>query len=411
MPSHCPQKRMRICIVTPGQVGSNPRMLKEAWALHDAGNDVNVIATRIRGRLEVKDYSSIPWHPKLVDLRSNWRWRGYRAFQLACRSIARTTGSAGFTDRGHSAFTIPLMAASLRAPADLYIAHYPPALPAAAAAAKRHNARYAYDAEDFHLGDWPDDPKFDSERRLVRSIEGRYLPGCAFVTAASPMIADALAEAYSIARPCVVLNVFPKCQAPVAPALKGSAAPGPSLYWFSQTIGQDRGLECAVRAIGIARMAPHLYLRGVLAAGYGQTLEKLAREAGVGGRVHVLPPAASEDMERLAAAYDLGLCAEPGHTKNNRRALSNKLFSFLLAGLPPVMSKTPAQLRFAEEAGLADLVYPINDVPSLAAILDRYLSNPHLLAATRANVWRMGQETLNWDVECKKLINLTSGVR
>ena len=101
-------------------------------------------------------------------------------------------------------------AAAKRVPADLYIAHYPAALPAAAIAARRHGALYAFDAEDFHLGDWPEGPgASSSKRRLIRAIEGRYLPGCAYVTAASPGIADAYAEAYGIARPTVAAECLP----------------------------------------------------------------------------------------------------------------------------------------------------------------------------------------------------------
>src|SRR5262245_38024012 len=36
----------RIAIVTPGQIGSNPRVVKEAEALHEAGYTTTVIATR-----------------------------------------------------------------------------------------------------------------------------------------------------------------------------------------------------------------------------------------------------------------------------------------------------------------------------------------------------------------------------
>src|SRR5262249_50160267 len=156
------------------------------------------------------------------------------------------------------------------------------ALSAAAVAARMHGARYAYDAEDFHLGDWPNVPAYEIERRLVRAVEGRYLPGCAYVTAASPGIARAYAEAYGIERPRVVLNTFPLAHAAPGPTPRGSAQPGPSLYWFSQIIGPERGLECAVRAIGRAATRPHLYLRGTPAAGFAATLLDLAQEAGAG---------------------------------------------------------------------------------------------------------------------------------
>ena len=248
-----------------------------------------------------------------------------------------------------------------------------------------HTARvYAYDAEDFHLGDWPDDPAYDIERRLVRDIEARHLPGCAYVTAAAPGIAEAYAEAYAIQRPQVVLNAFPLGHAPAGPTPRGSARPSPSLYWFSQTIGADRGLECAVRAIGVAELRPHLYLRGSTAAGYAETLLRLARKESADGRVHILPPDVPDKMEQLAAAYDVGLVAETGHSASRRLCLTNKLFSFLLAGIPPLMSDTPAHRAFAAEAGVSDLLYPIEDPMALAALIDRLLGDANSLATSRA---------------------------
>jgi glycosyltransferase involved in cell wall biosynthesis len=397
----------RVCIVTPGQIGSNPRVVKEADALHEAGHEVSVIATRMLDLVEPRDQAlmrRIPWRLERIDLRSRARWRLLRAAQVGARRVYAATGLARFANVGQSACTPPLRRAALATPADLYIAHYPAALPAVAAAARKYGARYAYDAEDYHLGDWPDDSAYDIERRLVREIECRYLPGCAYVTAASPDIAEAYAEAYGIARPHLVLNAFPLGHAPPGPTPQGAVQPGPSLYWFSQTVGPDRGLECAVRAIGLAQVRPHLYLRGTPAAGYAEQLIDLARSTGAGGRIHILPPEEPDSMEELAAAYDAGLVAETGHSASRHLCLSNKLFSFLLAGIPPLMSDTPAHTRFAAEAGVTDLLYPREDAAALAQLIDRILGNATRLAARRAQSWRLGQKRYNWDRERSQLV-------
>lgn len=402
---------LRVCIVTPGQIGSNPRVVKEAQTLFDAGFDVSVIAARMLERVEPRDQSimrNAPWRLRRIDLTSEWRWKARRVLQLALRRGYAAGKSAALADYGFSAVSRPLRREALRTPADLYIAHYPAALPAVAAAARRHGGRYAYDAEDFHFGDWPDSQKFEEERELVRSIEGRHLPGCAYVTAASPGIADAYRDAYAIERPSVVLNVFPLDQAPPGFTGKGDAAPGPSVYWFSQTIGPNRGLECAVQAIGRAQTKPHLYLRGSPANGFTERLRAVAAEAGADDRVHFLPPAEPERMERLAAEYDAGLASEPGHTRNNRLALSNKLFTYLLAGVPPIMSDTPEQRAFAVEAGMDDQLYPIDDSAALATVLDRFLGDPARLAAAREKAFRLGQERFNWRRESAELISAVS---
>ena len=407
-------RKFRICIVTPGALASNPRVIKEAQALHDWGAEVTVIATRTLAYVDRQDETvldAVSWRAERLNFTvrgTGWRLRrAAQEIRALAFSISKRADLAG---RAFSAFSGPLAVAAKRVPADLYIAHYPAALPAAAIAARRHGALYAFDAEDFHLGDWPDEPAHQSQRRLVRAIEGCHLRGCAYLTAASPGIADAYADAYGIARPTVVLNVFPCAQAPPNPTPAGTIVPGPSVYWFSQTIGPDRGLECAVHAIALARLRPHLYLRGSPASGFLDRLKALAAQAGVAERLHVLSPAAPPEMVRLAASYDVGFSGEPGGTRNNRAALGNKLFTYLLAGLPVVISDTPAHHAFALEAGAAAQLYTTDDADSLASKLDSLLGDPQLLAAVRSAAFRLGQTRFNWDLEKYKLLGLINSL-
>jgi glycosyltransferase involved in cell wall biosynthesis len=404
----CP-RQTRICIVTPGQIGSNPRVVKEAEALHAAGFRVKVIATRVLDAVEPRDQSlmaRIPFELERLDLRSRARWRLRRLAQLGARTLYDTTGLARLADFGLSAFTLPLRDAAVASPADLYIAHYPAALPVAAAAAARHGGQFAYDAEDFHLGDWPSDPRHEGQRKLIRAIESRYLPAAAHVTAASPLIADRYAREYSIQRPTVVLNVFPRKNAPAAPTPAGSAMPGPSLYWFSQTIGPGRGLECAVEAMAIARSRPHLYLRGMLASGYEAALRELAAGHGLSDRLHFLPPTVPDELEREGALYDLGYVGELAETENRQIALTNKLFSYLLGGLPIVASDIPAHQALQSELGGTLTLFQLANPTSLAHAIDAYLLDWRRLAATREQAWRLGQEQFNWDAESARLVKL-----
>lgn len=302
-----------------------------------------------------------------------------------------------------------LVAAARRVPADLYIAHYPAALPAAAIAARQCNARYAYDAEDYHLGDAAEGAGSERQRRLLRAVEGRYLPGCAYITAASPGIADAYVETYGCARPTVVLNVFPRSYAPPHSTSTGAARPGPSVYWFSQTIGTNRGLEAAVRAIGRARSRPHLYLRGSPSPGFASRLHQIAEETGAADRLHLLPPAAPSEMARLAVDYDVALSGEPGFCPNNRIALGNKIFSYLLGGVPVLMSDTPAHRAFARHADGAVRLYPVDDERALALTLDEFLLDAPALARARSVAFALGQERYNWDLEARTFLGAVKG--
>jgi glycosyltransferase involved in cell wall biosynthesis len=385
----------------------NPRLVKEADALTEAGYEVVVIATDFSNSAREADatFGDRLWRvaaspqfgpaaPLLVRARELTR-------RHAARLLVRGLGlyNPGIVRAAWHSSAPDLVVASKRIKADLYIAHLVAALPAAAIAGGLHGAPYAFDAEDFHLGDPPAGPEHEVDRRMTRSIESQYLPGCAYVTAASPGIANAYTQAYGLSPPTVVLNVFPRKDAPRAPASKGTAEPGPSVYWFSQTIGPHRGLECAVRAIGRARSQPHLYLRGAPATGFLGELKRLAAEAGVSNRLHVLSPAAPSEMARLAASHDVGLVGETGHTLNRQIALTNKQFVYLLAGVPAIMSDVPAHRAFASQSGVATRLYPVDNADALAATLDALLCDEQALAAARAAAFALGQTRFNWDIE------------
>ena len=401
--------KKRIVIATPGQLGSNPRVVKEAQALHDAGFDVTVVATRVSGFVEPRDQSVLEKAPYRV-IRVSFTNRLVRAAGRTTHAVAglvlRLTKSHTAADLASSFMTARLAAATRSVPGDLYIAHYTAALPAAAAAARRNRALYAFDAEDFHLGDQPDAPEHAIEKEIIRSVERRYLPGAAYVTAGSPMIAEEYATTYGIQLPTTILNVFPKKNAPPAPSPRGSAHPHPSLYWFSQTIGPGRGLETAVEAIARSESRTHLYLRGTPTGDYVQHLMKLALRGGVAEFVHLLEPAAPDQLETLGAAYDLGYIGEVGETRNRQIALTNKLFSYLLGGVPGVASDVPAHRRIAAQLGPAMALFSAADAGALASSIDSYLLNPAILSAARHHAWAVSQERLNWDMESKTLVTL-----
>jgi glycosyltransferase involved in cell wall biosynthesis len=408
---------MRLCLITSGHLSTNPRLVKEARALCDAGHAVHVICGRFRSWGTVNDaplaagmpiVQSVPFGPTEASHRTYLR-------QSLIRHASRVLVGLGlksqsFIDAAHSPVVRDLAAAARAVRADLYIAHYVAALPAAARAAKHHGGVYAFDAEDFHPGDLPDAPEHALTRRIIQAIESRYLPGTAYMTAASPLIAKAYAETYGVPLPTVILNVFPKSNAPAMPTPRGSAQPGPSVYWFSQTIGPGRGLEIAVQAIARAQSRPHLYLRGTPAVGYDTYLRNLAAGVGAADKLHFLDPVPPDELEGLGAAYDLGYVGELAETSNHQIALANKLFSYLLGGVPSLATDIPSHRQLAPQLGEAMTLFPIGDAAALASAIDRHLLDPPDLAKSRAYAWHLGQTRFNWDTERARLTDIVAKV-
>ena len=404
-----PELKQRICIVTPSALGSNPRVVKEADALHGAGYDVHVLSTRTHGDADRRDaaiLSRAPWTSKRIDLRGSLSYRSLRAVQLAAAHLPGITSTSSVVAAlGHSPFFLPLAYAAIRIKADLFIAHYPAGLAVAAWAARYQRACYAYDAEDYHSGDLPEHPEYQQEKKSIERIEGTYFPGAAYVTAASPMIAEAYAQRYTGPPATVVHNVFPLAHAPLVASHQGWVMPRPTFYWFSQTIGPERGLECAVRALALTRSRVHLHLRGTPLPQYLQVLLDLAKRLGVFERIHFHPPAEPDDMVRLANMYDIGLVAEPGQTPARRVGLTNKLFTYVLAGIPCVASNIPSHRAIAGQFGDAMTLYGANDPAALAQAVDAYAADVARLRSVRRAAYRLGQERFNWECERGKLLD------
>jgi glycosyltransferase involved in cell wall biosynthesis len=391
----------RICIITPGQLGSNPRVVKEASALAEAGHAVVVICTKVLAAVEARDravMATARFAVKRIAFGTSPGWWIDRLLQIIAARLFGLVPANAFAELALSPMMRRLANAARREPADLYIAHYPPALPAAARAAVHFNARFAFDAEDFHTGELPIEADDSTEVRIISAIERRHLSNAAYVTAASPGIADAYAGAYRIAQPTVVLNTFPKASAAPVPA-SGAATPAPSMYWFSQTLGPGRGIETAIEAIALSRSKPHLHLRGTSSANYAATLADLATRLGIADRVHLLDPIQPDLLERAGTAYAIGYVGELAETQNRQIALTNKLFSYLSSGLAIVASDITAHRAIAPELGGAMKLFPHGNAIALADRLDEWLSDPHALQAAREQAWALGQDRYCWETD------------
>ena len=396
-----------VCLVTTLQPSANPRVVKEADALVEAGFDVRVVAAHWADWADAFDRELIPsraWRCETIDWRRSADaalfWKS-RIRHYAARRVAAIQRLEPWVETAALSRVAPeLTAAAARERADLFIAHNLGALPAALAAGTLHDSPVGFDAEDFHSGQLS--RSADRARMaIVRAAERRLLPQCAYVTAAAPAIAGAYRDLCGIEIPTSILNVFPLADRPAAYRPSSLSNGRFTLYWFSQTIGPDRGLEDAVRALGIlADQRVELHLRGRWAAGYGRVIHDIAASAGVDqSQIVAHDPARPDDMVREAAVFDVGLAIEPPASVNNDLLLSNKVFTYLLAGAAVVATRTTGQSSLAPCVGGAVAYRDPGSPESLAAAIRPWLENRERLEAARRSAWRIGEARFNWDVE------------
>lgn len=407
-------RQKRVCIVGLGSISQNPRVVKEADALAAAGYDVAVLFVQQFPWAQDMDRriaEHAKWHTEIIDASPTVvgrirKWATGLQLRLF-RCICRWTMRFPVAELGYSRYFLPLLWHAIRHRSDLYIGHYTGSLPVAAWAARWTGAKFAFDFEDFHRGEsCPAAPESLQARMLV-ALEDRYLPSASFVTAASWGIAEQVAKTTGLPAPQTVLNVFPWSDRARLSAPKARPPNAPlSLYWFSQIVSLDRGLQDIIGALASMRERAELHIRGDDLDGSIEVLRRLAQQCGVSERVYfhsIVPP---DELLASAADHDIGLCLEVPATSNRDVCITNKIFLYVEAGLAVVGSSTRGHRDVLSAAPEIGTLYQSGDCKALAAALDRYAADRSLLARAKAAALAAARDRWNWERESATVVHI-----
>lgn len=398
---------MKIILVTSGQPSLNPRLVKEADALSTAGYEVTVLytywndwGTKFDGPLlKSKKWKAIrvggdPEQKPLTYLFS-------RIIHKLAIAGAKKLNLKLFAEFALSRNSRWLIKAASAHDADLYIAHNPGALPAVVKTAKRHGKPCGFDAEDYHRNEVSNDP-FSFDVLLKTYIEDKYIPQTNYLTVSSPQIGEAYRKLFPVKEPVTILNVFNKdidiiIQQPGSPL---------KLFWFSQTIGTNRGIEDVLKALHVIKDRKfEFHLMGKLQ--YNTPKEYFETMAGhMPHRLYFHDPVPPEELTVFASQFDIGLALEPAFSLNNDLALSNKIFTYMQAGLAIIASNTTAQHAFLKKNPEIGKLYEIGNIHSLSGILLHYSENINELDKSRQASLNLAQTSLNWETEQLKFLKV-----
>lgn len=286
-------------------------------------------------------------------------------------------------------------------PADWFIAHTQPALGAAAAAARRWSAKLGFDCEDL-LAETGD--RLCEANRL---IERKYLRQCDYITATSNAMADHLASTYNIPRPVVLYNVFPLSLAEdMLPPRQRDPHAKLRLHWVSQTIGPDRGLQDVFEACSGLADQVEIHLRGRASEQEKKEQLALAERWGVAACLTFHPVIDHDDLIRSMAQYDVGLALERPLNRNYSLTVTNKILSYMLAGLAVAATDTPGQREAMEQAPGAGFLYPAGDAKDLRTALEIWIRDREKLRQAQEAAWSTARARFCWEIEQEKLIRL-----
>lgn len=268
--------------------------------------------------------------------------------------------------------------------------------------AEGRDVKFLYDAHEY-VGGLPT----PTEERLAAllKLEGDHIGEADAITTVSPVLSGRLAKDYDLERrPALVLN------APIAArfdpqselSVRTAAGVGTDvpLIVYSGGVKPERGLETLVNALPtleqfhaavVAKSEQHPHVRALM---------KLAEELEVRDRLHIVPYVPQDQVINYLRTADVA-----AHTLlpsgNAKVALPNKLFEYIHALVPVVLSDLPAMHRFVDETDIGEVFIP-GDSASFAAVCRRVYDNRAEHRTKMADPEL--RERCSWEHQSKKLV-------
>jgi glycosyltransferase involved in cell wall biosynthesis len=358
------------------------RVYKEARTLTKAGFDVTVwalgdgvlpAAERVGG-FEVKR-----WTTRLPNLR--FRIPGLTYSELVLQMTRRLW----------------------REKAQVYHAHDMNALLPSYLAARMNGAHLIYDSHEF----WPSAQGRDWRARLrleaLKRIEGFIGRRAQGVITVNTTIAQELNKLYGVT-PVVLMNYQKYVEVPKSDILRRelNIAAQDRIAIYAGIWVAGRGLERLIASV------PYLDRVVVVLMGPDKLngkLERLAQEFGVQDRVKFRSPVPPDQVSRYVASADIGLMPTQATKLSYYYGCGNKLFHYLMAGIPAAVSNHPEKRRVVETYDVGTIFDETNP-KDIAQAINTVLDDEQRYQRMCRNARKATREELNWQIEEQKLLHL-----
>lgn len=374
---------MRVTMIVLNNMAHDARVRKQARTLANAGHQVTVLA--------LKD-DSVP-ATECID-----------GFEIMRISLASRRWGLGATARLIKLveYLLRCSLVALQTNAQVYHAHDANTLPIGWLAARLRRAALVYDSHEFERGrNWGASNLPALFRHIWVLPEQLLIRRADLVITVSTSIAEQLRQIYRIQRPLVILNC-PEYHRPAnSDRLRQELAIGQHqrIVVYQGAVSANRGIEPLIEGSML------LTDTVVVVIGDGPQLPALQRwteQHGWQSRVYFTGYVSLEQLPSYTASGDVGAALIQNAGLSYYFCLPNKLFEYLQAGLPVLVSDFPEMHRVVEETNAGLTVNP-ESAEEIALALQAILDDPARKAQMSAAAYRAGQ-TYQWANEAEKLV-------
>jgi glycosyltransferase involved in cell wall biosynthesis len=236
-------------------------------------------------------------------------------------------------------------------------------------------------------------------KRIWEGLEKRMLPQLRFACTVSQSIADAYRAKYGITMEVIFNYPIRK---------KYLTQPGFSLRKGQEKIILYQGSVNTGRGLALAIMAMK-FITGsrLVIIGEGDILEDLVKftgDAGLSGSVTFTGRISMDELYTFTQQADVGISLEEDLGLNYRFALPNKLFDYIQAGIPVLVSDLPEMAALVRKYNIGKVIRT-TDPAELASCISSMLNNTADRERWKENLL-IASEELCWEKEEGKLLSL-----
>ena len=282
---------------------------------------------------------------------------------------------------------------------DLLISNDLDTLPANWAVSRLKGIPIVYDSHEF----FTEVPELINRKRIQsvwKWIEKRCIVGLDAYLTVSDSIASAYQKRYGIEMD-IIRNLpvsYTKSEIKISPEHIIDTQ-GCNLILYQGSVNVDRGLEEIMHAM---QFLPKFKL---LICGDGdiyQDLLLLRNEMDWKDRIQFTGSVALEKLPEYTVQADVGISIEKLNGLSYTYALPNKIFDYLQAGLPVLISSMPEVVKLSNQFEFAQVIEKVTANEIAAGLTELFKSDEHYASVVKNA--ENAAEQLNWNTEEAKLL-------
>lgn len=271
-------------------------------------------------------------------------------------------------------------------------------------AARLARARLIYDAHELWSERHASLLHSDLLCRVINFIEGALARRAAAVITVNPSIAQLLAEMYRLPTPVVLMHSQEYREVERNDVLRQELKipADMRIVIYAGRFLPARGLDKLIEA------APHLDRAVVVLMGpdsMNGRVHQLVAEKRLKDRVIIREPVPPDQVLRYVASADLGVIPTQSVDLSYHYSAGNKLFHYMMAGIPAAVSDQPEKRRIVETYGVG-AVFDQTNPQDIARVINGLLNDRPGYQDIRRRARQVSRDVFNWKIEERRLLAL-----